>query len=34
MLAFNMLADGQMAGMPARGYGNVMAGVRRVVPER
>jgi len=34
MLAFNMLADGQMAGMPARGYENVMAGVRRVVPKR
>ena len=31
MLAFNMLAAGNMVGMPAQGYENVMQGVRRII---
>jgi len=34
MLAFNMLVAGQVSGMPAQGYENLMWGVRRIVPKR
>ena len=34
MLAYNMLEAGEMTGMPANGYENVMWGVRRIVPKR
>lgn len=34
MLAYNMMLAGEMSGMPANGYENVMWGVRRIVPKR
>ena len=34
MLAFNMLAAGNVGQLPAKGYENLMAGVRRIVPKR
>lgn len=33
MLAFNMLAAGSIPKFPERGYENLMAGVRRIVPK-
>ncbi len=34
MLAFNMLAAGNVSGLPAGGYENLMMGVRRIIPKR
>jgi hypothetical protein len=34
MLAFNMLEAGNVGGLPAGGYENLMAGVRRIIPKR
>jgi hypothetical protein len=34
MLVYNMLLAGEVSGMPANGYENVMWGVRRIVPKR
>lgn len=33
-LSFNMMATGDMGGMPAGGYEDVMQGVRRIVPKK
>jgi len=34
MLAYNMLVGGEITGVPAQGYENLMWGVRRIVPKR
>jgi len=34
MLAYNMLAGGEIKGVPPKGYENLMWGVRRIVPKR